>query len=111
MLRYSLILVLLTSLKCIGQPNLLNAKKPIEIGIKTINQIKYDNTKPLDYGYIDDRDVMFGKRIWEFIDIDQRINFPLYYPIKPLMDRKPLFDILREYVQSGDKNKININFI
>jgi hypothetical protein len=24
-----------------------------------------------------------------------------------LMDRKPLFDVLREYVQSGEKNKIN----
>jgi gliding motility associated protien GldN len=108
MLRYSLILFLLTSLNCIGQPNLLNAKKPIEIGLKTANQIKYDNTKPLDYGYIDDRDVMFGKRIWEFIDIEQRINFPLYYPTKPLMDRKPLFEVLREYVQSGEKNKINI---
>lgn len=108
MLRYSFILFLLTSLNCIGQSNLLNAKKPIEIGIKTVNQIKYDNTKPLDYGYIDDRDVMFGKRVWEYIDIDQRINFPLYYPTKPLMDRKPLFDILREYVGSGTKNNINI---
>ena len=95
MIRYSFILLLLTSLNCFGQPNLLNAKKPIEIGIKTVNQIKYDNTKPLDYGYIDDRDVMFGKRVWEYIDIDQRINFPLYYPTKALMDRKPLFDILR----------------
>jgi hypothetical protein len=44
MLRYSFILFLLTSLNCIGQPNLLNAKKPIEIGLKTANQIKYDNT-------------------------------------------------------------------
>jgi gliding motility associated protien GldN len=108
MLRYSFILFLMTSLNCIGQANLLNAKTPKEIGVKTADQIKYDNTKPLDYGYIDDRDVMFGKRVWEFIDIDQRVNFPLYYPVKPLMDRKPLFDVLREYVQSGQKNKVNI---
>ena len=83
MLRYSFILFLMTSLNCIGQANLLNAKIPKEIGVKTADQIKYDNTKPLDYGYIDDRDVMFGKRVWEFIDIDQRVNFPLYYPVKP----------------------------
>ena len=76
--------------------------------MKNANQLKYDNTKPLDYGYIDDRDVMFGKRIWEYIDIQQRINFPLYYPTRPLMDRRPLFDVLREYVQSSQKNNVNI---
>jgi len=108
MLRYSFILFLLTSLNCIGQPNLLNAKTPKEVGLKNANQLKYDNTKPLDYGYIDDRDVMFGKRVWEYIDIDQRVNFPLYYPTKPLMDRMPLFDILREYIQSGSKKNVNI---
>lgn len=108
MLRYSFILFFMTSLNCIGQSNLLNAKTPKEIGVKNENQLKYDNTKPLDYGYIDDRDVMFGKRVWEFIDIDQRVNFPLYYPVKPLMDRKPLFDVLREYVELGIKNKKNV---
>lgn len=108
MLRYSLILFLLTSLNCIAQPNLLNAKKPNEIGLKNAKQLSNDNIKPLDYGYIEDRDVMYGKRIWEYIDIDQRINFPLYYPTRPLMDRKPLFDVLREYVQTGGKKKANI---
>lgn len=106
MLRYSFILFLLTSLSCFGQPNLLNAKTPKQIGVKSDNQLKYDNTKPLTYGYIDDRDVMFGKRTWEYIDIDQRINFPLYYPTNPLIDRIPLFDVLRKYVQSGQNVNI-----
>lgn len=108
MFKYSLILFLVASFSCIAQPNLLNAKTPKQIGVKSDNQLKYDNTKPLTYGYIDDRDVMFGKRIWEYIDIDQRINFPLYYPTKPLIDRIPLFDVLRKYVQSGQKNSVNI---
>jgi hypothetical protein len=52
---------------------------------------------------------MFGKRVWEYIDINERINFPLYYPIKKtLIDRKPLFNILREYVQTGVKNNAKI---
>jgi len=40
MLRYSLILFLLTSLTCIGQSNLLNAKTPKEIGVKKCKSIK-----------------------------------------------------------------------
>ncbi|MFM7018666.1 gliding motility protein GldN [Flavobacterium sp.] len=103
------ILLLFCSSFCFAQPNLLNAKAPSEIGKKSEEQIKQDNLTPLKYGYIDDRDVLFGKRIWEFIDIDERINFPLYYPTKPLMDRIPLFDVLRQYVESSDKSGIDIS--
>ena len=99
--KYSLILFLAFSASCFAQPNLLNAKIPADIGKKTPEQIKLDNLTPLKYGYLDDRDVLFGKKIWEFVDIDERLNFPLYYPIKPLLDRISLFDVLKEYVDTS----------
>jgi hypothetical protein len=40
-----------------AQSNLLNAKTPDQIGIKTAAQMESDNDKPLQYGYVHDRDV------------------------------------------------------
>ena len=64
-----------------AQTNLLNAKIPEEIGLKSDAQLNADNDKPLEYGYVDDRDVLMGKTVWEIIDLSERINFPLYFPI------------------------------
>lgn len=85
-----------------AQSNLLNAKTPDEIGKKTEAQLISDNDKPLPYGYVHDRDVMFGKTVWEFIDLDERINFPMYYPIDTAnigSDRRSLFDVLLKNIK------------
>jgi gliding motility associated protien GldN len=87
-----------------AQSNLLNAKTPDEIGKKTAAQLISDNDKPLAYGYVHDRDVLMGKTIWEFIDLDERINFPLYYPIDTAnigKDRRSLFDVLLKVLKNG----------
>lgn len=87
-----------------AQSNLLNAKVPSEIGKKTPAQLISDNDKPLPYGYVHDRDVLMGKTIWEFVDIDERINFPLYYPIDTAFvgkDRRSLFDVLVKNIKNG----------
>jgi hypothetical protein len=64
-----------------AQSNLLNAKTPDEIGKKTLEQEMSDNDNPLPYGYVGDRDILFSKSIWEVIDLDQSINFHMYFPI------------------------------
>ncbi|WP_162127241.1 type IX secretion system ring subunit PorN/GldN [Flavobacterium phycosphaerae] len=95
---------LVMSFSSMAQSNLLNAKTPDEIGKKTPAQLISDNDKPLPYGYVHDRDVLMGKAIWEMIDIDERINFPLYYPIDTAFvgkDRRSLFDVLLKNIKSG----------
>lgn len=87
-----------------AQANLLNSKTPDEIGKKTPAQLISDNDKPLPYGYVHDRDVLMGKTIWEFVDIDERINFPLYYPIDTNFvgkERRSLFDVLVKNIKNG----------
>jgi gliding motility associated protien GldN len=82
----------------------LNAKTPDQIGLKSAAQQLKDNDKPLDYGYIDDRDILMSKKVWEIIDLDERINFPLYYPIDTVSigsDRRSLYDILVKGIKSG----------
>jgi gliding motility associated protien GldN len=87
-----------------AQSNLLNAKVPSEIGKKTPAQLISDNDKPLVYGYVHDRDVLMGKSTWEIIDLDERINFPMYYPIDTAnigKDRRSLYDVLTKAMKDG----------
>lgn len=93
----------LVSSAVFAQSNLLNAKTADQIGKKTAAQDSLDNDKPLPYGYVGDRDVLLARKVWERIDLNQRVNFPMYFPIKGNLgsDRKPLYDVLVEGVRSG----------
>lgn len=100
----SVVFAVSLSISAFAQSNLLNAKVPDEIGKKTPAQLISDNDKPLPYGYVHDRDVLMGKTIWEFVDIDERINFPLYYPIDTAFvgkERRSLFDVLVKNIKNG----------
>lgn len=92
-----------------AQPNLLNAKIPEEIGLKSAAQLISDNDKPLEYGYVDDRDVLMGKTVWEIIDLSERINFPLYFPIDTAnigSDRRSLYDVLTKAIRNGEITEV-----
>lgn len=87
-----------------AQANLLNATAVREIGKKTRTQITSDNDKPIPYGYIEDRDVLWSKVVWEFIDLNQKINLPYYFPIDTTSistDRRSLFDTLLKGIRTG----------
>tara|TARA_R110000868_G_scaffold143364_2_gene361407 strand:- start:738 stop:1580 length:843 start_codon:yes stop_codon:yes gene_type:complete len=93
----------------IAQSNLLNAKIPEEIGLKTAAQLISDNDKPLAYGYVHDRDVLMGKMTWEIIDLSEKINFPLYFPIDTAnigSDRRSLYDVLTKAIRNGDISEV-----
>jgi gliding motility associated protien GldN len=87
-----------------AQANLLNAKKVDQIGVKNKQQIAADNDGPIPYGYVDDRDVLWSKVVWEFIDLNQKINLPYYFPIDTTnmsSNRRSLFDTLMKGIKQG----------
>ena len=93
--------VLFFSFVGFSQSNILNAKDPSEIGKKTPEQIENDNNKFLEYGFIDDRDILWSKIVYEKIDLSERINFPLLYPTNDLLykdERKSLWRIIKEAI-------------
>jgi gliding motility associated protien GldN len=103
------ILSIFGSVTTFAQTNLLNAKIPEEIGLKSDAQLNADNDKPLEYGYVDDRDVLMGKTVWEIIDLSERINFPLYFPIDTAnigSDRRSLYDVLTKAIRSGEISEV-----
>ena len=93
------LLFLSGSLAIFAQANLLNARVPQEVGVLNEQQIAANDEFPIAYGYVDDRDVLWSKTIWEVIDLDERVNFPYYYPTDTLNlgpDRRSLFDVLKK---------------
>lgn len=96
---------LLVSVSSYGQTNILNAKTPEDIGGPTVAELKYGPDEPLEYGYVDDRDVLWAKSTWEVIDLDERVNFPLYYPIDTNQigsSRRSLYDVLVANIKNGN---------
>ncbi len=108
----SVVFAVAISASTFAQSNLLNSKTPDEIGKKTPAQLISDNDKPLPYGYVHDRDVLMGKTIWEFVDVDERINFPLYYPIDTAFvgkERRSLFDVLVKNIKNGKITEVYVD--
>jgi len=96
----------------LAQANILNAKKPQEIGVRTEAQKALDNDAPLAYGYVDDRDILWSKTIWETVDLDERVNFPLYYPIDTVdigADRRSLYDVLIKNIKNGKLEDVYVD--
>ena len=88
-----------------AQANLLNAKIPEQVGMKTPEQLAADNDRPLPYGYIDDRDILWSKVVWEYIDLNEKINMPFYYPVDTSnisSSRRSLYDTLLRGIKSGE---------
>ena len=111
---YLVFVALLVSSYSNSQSNLLNATEVDQIGKQTKEKIAADNDSPLSYGYIDDRDILWSKVVWEFVDLNQKINLPYYYPIDTANisnDRRSLFDTLLKGIRKGDiKNVYSDSF-
>jgi len=92
-----------------SQTNLLNAKTPEDIGKITAEKLAADNDKPLEYGYIDDRDIYWSKVVWEYMDLNERLNLPYYYPIDTMRistDRRSLYDTLLRGIKEGKISEV-----
>ena len=99
-------------LSLVAQANILNAKKPEEIGVRTEAQVAADNDTPLPYGYVDDRDILWSKTVWEVVDLDERVNFPLYYPTDTIdigADRRSLYDVFMKNIKDGTLTDVYVD--
>lgn len=60
--------------------------------IKENNKTK----KVVHYPFIREADVVWSKRIWQNIDLREKINLPLYYPLSEANGMKSLFDVIKD---------------
>lgn len=50
----------------------------------------------IPYAHLREADVMWSKRVWRVIDLKEKMNQPLFYPGQPILDRKSLYDVIKD---------------
>lgn len=90
--------------------NVLNAMSPEELREQRANRTKVTESgdtvstlnQPLEYGHIEDKDIIWSKVVWEVIDLNERLNQPYYRASDGLLtESASLYDALVEGVRSG----------
>lgn len=89
-----------------AQNNILNALSPDEIGDQSIEDIYAKADGPIPYEYVNDRDIVYQKKVWEVLPLDQKQNLVYYFPLEETIDRKPLWNVLKDGVMSGKITKV-----
>lgn len=58
--------------------------------------------KAIPYSPLRESDVIGLKRVWRYIDLREKMNLPLYYPIRETNGMKSLADLLYSSITSGE---------
>ena len=88
--KYTLLAIALSTLSMEGNAQVQNVLDGAYV--KETNLTK----RVIPYPYLREADVMYFKRIWQEMDLKQKINHPYYYPVDPIEDRSNLFDVIRD---------------
>lgn len=89
--------------------NILNAKSPEEFRqLREENKVQKGDSifstkvDPLEYGFIEDKDILRSMVVWEIIDMNEKINQPFYHNSDGLVSQnKSLYQLLLDGINSG----------
>ena len=83
--------------------SILNATTPTEYHEQYSSYITDTSNTPVKYPYTEPRDVLWSIIVYETIDLDQKVNLPLYFPSDKKMApvRKSMFAVLKDAIMEG----------
>lgn len=83
----------LTLLMCVTFYQEVNAQNVLDGAYIKENTL---TRRVVPYPPLREADVMWSKRIWQVIDLREKINHPLYYPLDEINNRKSLFLVIKD---------------
>ena len=106
--------VLLASTTAFGQPEEISGG-PVNVPVDGIIdgvfiQEHIPTKRMIPYEHVREADAIWSRRVWESIDLREKINHPLYYPLDEIApyawvrnaNRWSLWTIIRQHVLNGD---------
>lgn len=60
-----------------------------------------EEKRPVQLPYVRQADVLWEKRVWQIIDLREKINHPLYFPTTTIDDRQSLMQVLMSSINEG----------
>lgn len=66
------------------------------------DKIHISERKPIPYPPVREADVVWSKRIWCMLDLRQKMNLPLYFPLQPIAGKISLAQLIWDSVISGE---------
>jgi gliding motility associated protien GldN len=55
----------------------------------------------IPYTHVREADAMWMRRIWRSLDMHEKLNHTLYYPIEEINNRKSLFSVIKHAIEEG----------
>jgi gliding motility associated protien GldN len=82
-----------------GTPQIMVDSQQI---INVYDRIHIREKKPIPYVPIREADVMWSKDIWRIIDLREKMNQTLYYPLEPMNERMSLFGVIMHGIRENN---------
>ncbi|MFN3556244.1 MAG: gliding motility protein GldN [Bacteroidales bacterium] len=60
-----------------------------------------EEKRPIPLAFVREADVLWKKRVWQVIDLREKINHPLYFPNTTIDDRQSLMQVLITSINEG----------
>lgn len=62
--------------------------------VEVYEKIHIPHKKPIPYPYTREADVMWSKTVWRMVDLREKMNLPLFYPLTPIGERMSLTSLI-----------------
>jgi gliding motility associated protien GldN len=65
------------------------------------DRMMIEEKEPAALPYVREADVLWAKRVWQVIDMREKMNQPLYFPVTPINSRRSLMQVLIDGIREG----------